>query len=146
MQLFTLLLALLFSHLLSPALALLDLQQLVVSILWPIWNCYNTRHFLVVRIWLQWIPPHDLSTGLSLIARFLLVLVLLLPRLPLCVFLAFHDFPAPPPSLVLSLLETALALQILSPLLFPSLTHASILVSPPSPPSSGSHSSPAASP
>ena len=132
MPLFTLLLALLFFHWLSHALALLDLQQFVVSILWLIWNCANTRLFSVVRIWLPWVPPHDLSTGLSLIARFLLVLVSLLPRLPLCVFSAFHDFPPPPPPLVLSLLETALARQILSPLLFPSLTP--LFLFPPLPP------------
>jgi hypothetical protein len=47
---FTLLLALLFFHLLSPSLALLDLQQFVVSILWLIWNCANTRLFSVVSL------------------------------------------------------------------------------------------------
>ncbi len=71
---------------------------------------FRMRPFSVVRIWYPWIPLHDLSFGLFLIARSLLVLVLPFPR---------HSSTSPPPlSLVLSLLETALARQILSPLLF----------------------------
>ena len=131
MQPFTLLFVLLFPHSLSPALDLLDLQQFAVSILWLIWNCDSMRLYSVVRIWRPWIPQHNLITGLSLIARYLLALVLLLPRLPLCVFSAFHNFSPPPPSLVLSLPETALARQILSPLLFPLLTP--LLLFPPLP-------------
>ncbi len=112
-----LLLFLHFSPLLSPVLAHLVWFQFAVYIHLLIYNYDSMKLFLLVSIVHPWILLHIFSLGQFLIARSLLALILLLPRLPLC---ALSEFPALCPlplSLVLFLLETSLAWQIMSPLL-----------------------------
>ena len=102
-----------------PALDLSGLLLFAVFSLWLTSNCANTIPSLLVRVFLHcWILLLGPNFGLFPTGRFQLVLGMLLLRLPLCDFLEFPVFRCSNFLLVLVLLGTALARQILSPLLF----------------------------
>jgi hypothetical protein len=109
--------ALLSLFLLFPALDHLGLLQFVVFSLWLILKCGNTSPSLA-KVFRLRILLLALSFVLSVIDRPQLALFMLSPRPLLCAFLEFLVFLCPSLFLLLFLLGTALARQILSLLMF----------------------------